>query len=156
VVFPEGSSDLLRQPVGYPEGGFPSVDGRCMEAYAGRGALERSARKAVARGERTRLFEIMEALCAAAASGRASRSWGAGRRHWRGAAGRGLVGGRPAPPLPPERSVRVGEATRALTDYWQSLRIQRRNGSLSRENQPVRSSKKKGSSSSANSRYWAG
>jgi hypothetical protein len=42
-----------------------------MEAYAGRGALGRSARKAVARGERTRLFEIMAALCAAAASGRA-------------------------------------------------------------------------------------
>jgi glucokinase len=33
----------------------------CMEAYAGRGAMETRARKAVARGERTRLFEIMEA-----------------------------------------------------------------------------------------------
>lgn len=32
----------------------------CMEAYAGRGAMERKARKAVERGEKTRLFEIME------------------------------------------------------------------------------------------------
>ena len=31
-----------------------------MEAYAGRGAMERRARKAVERGEKTRLFEIME------------------------------------------------------------------------------------------------
>lgn len=33
----------------------------CLEAYAGRAAMERRARRAVARGERTRLFEIMEA-----------------------------------------------------------------------------------------------
>jgi glucokinase len=32
----------------------------CMEAYAGRGSMERKARKAVERGEKTRLFEIME------------------------------------------------------------------------------------------------
>jgi len=32
----------------------------CLEAYAGRGALERRARKLVARGEHTQLFEIME------------------------------------------------------------------------------------------------
>jgi glucokinase len=33
----------------------------CLEAYAGRAAMERKARKAVARGEKTRLFESMEA-----------------------------------------------------------------------------------------------
>jgi glucokinase len=32
----------------------------CMEAYAGRAAMERKARAAVAQGEKTRLFEIME------------------------------------------------------------------------------------------------
>jgi glucokinase len=32
----------------------------CLEAYAGRGAMERKARKALARGEKTRLFEKME------------------------------------------------------------------------------------------------
>ncbi|WP_426733190.1 ROK family protein [Myxococcus faecalis] len=32
----------------------------CMEAYAGRGCLERKARKAVRRGEKTRLFDWME------------------------------------------------------------------------------------------------
>jgi glucokinase len=32
----------------------------CMEAYAGRGAMERKARKLVKKGERTELFEIME------------------------------------------------------------------------------------------------
>jgi glucokinase len=32
----------------------------CMEAYAGRGAMERRARKLVDRGEKTELFEIME------------------------------------------------------------------------------------------------
>jgi glucokinase len=32
----------------------------CMEAYAGRGAMERKARKAVDRGEKTRLFDIMK------------------------------------------------------------------------------------------------
>ncbi|WP_224245880.1 ROK family protein [Hyalangium gracile] len=32
----------------------------CMEAYAGRGAMERKARKAVSRGEKTKLFELME------------------------------------------------------------------------------------------------
>jgi len=31
-----------------------------MEAYAGRGAMERKARKAVDRGEKTRLFDIMK------------------------------------------------------------------------------------------------
>ena len=33
----------------------------CMEAYAGRGSMERMARKAVKHGYRTRLFELMEA-----------------------------------------------------------------------------------------------
>lgn len=33
----------------------------CMEAYAGRGAMERLARKAVKHGYRTRLFDLMEA-----------------------------------------------------------------------------------------------
>lgn len=33
----------------------------CLEAYAGRGVMERRARKAAARGEKTRLFEIMAA-----------------------------------------------------------------------------------------------
>jgi glucokinase len=33
----------------------------CMEAYAGRGAMERKARKAVERGEKTKLFHLMEA-----------------------------------------------------------------------------------------------
>jgi glucokinase len=33
----------------------------CMEAYAGRAAMERKARRAVERGEHTRLFELMEA-----------------------------------------------------------------------------------------------
>jgi glucokinase len=32
----------------------------CMEAYAGRAAMERRARKAMARGEKTKLFELME------------------------------------------------------------------------------------------------
>jgi glucokinase len=32
----------------------------CVEAYAGRGAMEASARKAASNGERTHLFEIME------------------------------------------------------------------------------------------------
>jgi glucokinase len=32
----------------------------CLEAYAGRASMERRARKAVARGEKTRLFELME------------------------------------------------------------------------------------------------
>lgn len=32
----------------------------CMEAYAGRGAMERRARKAIDRGEKTKLFELME------------------------------------------------------------------------------------------------
>jgi glucokinase len=32
----------------------------CVEAYAGRAAMERRARRAVAKGERTHLFEIME------------------------------------------------------------------------------------------------
>ena len=32
----------------------------CIEAYAGRAAMERRARKEVARGEKTKLFEIME------------------------------------------------------------------------------------------------
>ncbi|WP_224367350.1 ROK family protein [Hyalangium versicolor] len=33
----------------------------CMEAYAGRAAMERRARRAVERGEKTKLFELMEA-----------------------------------------------------------------------------------------------
>ena len=32
----------------------------CMEAYAGRGAMELKARKLVDQGEKTELFEIME------------------------------------------------------------------------------------------------
>jgi glucokinase len=32
----------------------------CMEAYAGRAAMERRARKAVGRGQKTKLFELME------------------------------------------------------------------------------------------------
>jgi len=32
----------------------------CMEAYAGRASMERKARKAVERGEKTRLFDLME------------------------------------------------------------------------------------------------
>ena len=44
------------------EGGRRCPCGRrgCMEAYAGRGAMEARARRAVERGERTVLFEIME------------------------------------------------------------------------------------------------
>jgi glucokinase len=44
------------------QGGRRCTCGRrgCMEAYAGRGALEARARKLVARGEKTDLFEIME------------------------------------------------------------------------------------------------
>jgi glucokinase len=43
-------------------GGARCTCGRrgCMEAYAGRAAMERRARKAVAQGEKTRLFELME------------------------------------------------------------------------------------------------
>jgi glucokinase len=43
-------------------GGAPCPCGRrgCMEAYAGRGAMEKRARKLVNRGEQTSLFEIME------------------------------------------------------------------------------------------------
>ncbi len=33
----------------------------CLEAYAGRGAMERRARRAIERGQKTRLFELMEA-----------------------------------------------------------------------------------------------
>ena len=44
------------------QGGAPCPCGRrgCMEAYAGRGAMEARARKLVKRGEHTVLFEIME------------------------------------------------------------------------------------------------
>lgn len=45
------------------QGGARCSCGRkgCLEAYAGRGAMERKARKAVQRGQKTRLFELMEA-----------------------------------------------------------------------------------------------
>ena len=45
------------------EGGAKCPCGRrgCLEAYAGRAAMERAARRAHRRGEKTRLFQIMEA-----------------------------------------------------------------------------------------------